>query len=486
MYMRIISKSLSFIGFVVTIIMATMTLAPSAFAQGGELIVPLNRSQVISTTFDMQEIMVANPDIADVHVHGARAASVIGKKIGMTTVRATDKAGESTATYSVVVSYDLPAIRKTLNKFLPNENIKLDVVNTNLVLSGDVTSASASERAVKLVNEYIGVSNTSSTPIIGSSEKPKSGVINLLQITTGQQVMLHVRVGEIKRTALKQLGVNLSAVGDAGNTLFQIGTGGGINPFLGGSNGSITVQSSSRGIIGANINLGGSSNLRTVLEALEENGLFKTLAEPNLVALSGEKAEFLAGGEFPIPVAQNSSSGTNPTITVEYKTFGVGVQFSPTVLSENRIRVAVQPEVSELSTEGRVVLSGFSIPSISTRRAKTVVELAPGESFMIAGLLNDKISNQIDQLPGLGELPILGSLFRSTDFQRNETELVIAVTPYLVDPLKSGDVRLPTDGFRPASQMESIFYGALGTLSGNAEVLSQTPPLEGPIGYLVD
>lgn len=221
------------------------------------------------------------------------------------------------------------------------------------------------------------------------------------------------------------------------------------------------------------------------LRALERDGVFKLLAEPNLVAVSGEEAEFLAGGEIPVPSVSSSSSSSGG-VTIEYKPFGVALRFTPQILSENRIRMLVLPEVSEISTENTVQISGFSIPSITTRRAKTTIELAPGESFMIAGLIKDDMRATVDQMPGVKEVPVLGALFRSTEFRRNETELVIAVTPYVVDPLKSSDVKLPTDDFRPSSQMELFFYGALGSLSGNAPVISQTPPVEGPIGFMVD
>ncbi|MBV8938730.1 MAG: type II and III secretion system protein family protein, partial [Alphaproteobacteria bacterium] len=229
----------------------------------------------------------------------------------------------------------------------------------------------------------------------------------------------------------------------------------------------------------------GGFTLGGALQALERDGLFKLLAEPNLVAISGEQAEFLAGGEIPIPVPQTTGVGAS-NITIEYKPYGVAVRFKPFVLTENRIRMDVQPEVSELDPANALQVSGFSVPALTTRRAKTTVELAPGESFMIAGLLKDQSQSTIDQLPGVKELPILGALFRSTNFQRNETELVIAVTPYLADPVKSNDIKLPTDNFMPASQMEMIFYGALGSLTGDAARISQTPSVEGPIGFMVD
>ena len=217
---------------------------------------------------------------------------------------------------------------------------------------------------------------------------------------------------------------------------------------------------------------------------MEQDDLIKVLAEPNLIAVSGESAEFLAGGEVPIPMA--SGLGSAATVTVEYKPYGVSLKFTPDVLSENRIRILVQPEVSEVVFTQGVTVSGLPVPSITTRRMKTTVELAPGESFMIGGLLKDQTNATIQQLPGLKELPVLGALFRSTNFQRNESELVIAVTPYLVDPLKSSDVKLPTDDFRPANQMEMFFFGTLGAITANGHPSEETPQLEGPTGFMMD
>lgn len=460
---------------------AALFLSAPAQAAQGDIVVPLNRSQLINTAGDMGEVIVSNPEIADVHVHGAHALSVIGKNYGITNIRILDKSSNVLEAFNVNVSYDLPSIRKSLKQFLPNESPKVDVVNTNLVLSGDISSASAADHAIKIVNEYLGGSPTVSTSSAGGTAvNNTSRVINLMQITTGQQVMLRVRVGEIVRTAIKQLGVDINAIDNTGTTILRIATGNGLLPPAGSF---IGIDPAARGVFSAGHTFG-DTTVVGALQALEDNGLFKTLAEPNLVALSGEKAEFLAGGEFPIPVSQGGSLAGS--VTIEYRQFGVGVQFTPYVLSPNRIRINVQPEVSELSDEGAITLNGYTVPSLTTRRAKTTVELAPGESFMIAGLINDRTRNSIQQIPGIGEIPVIGALFRSTNFQRNETELVIAVTPYLVDPLKSGDLRMPTDDFRPASTMESFFYGALGTMSGDAYRISQTPPLEGPIGYMVD
>ena len=320
-------------------------------------------------------------------------------------------------------------------------------------------------------------------------------ILNLLTVTSGQQVMLRVRVGEIRRTALKRLGVSLSAANVNGSTNYSGATAGNIGAFNGGTDGITGTAAAAAagqgglttddtfGIISGSTGGIGNFNFGARLEALENDGLLKVLAEPNLVALSGEKAEFLAGGEFPVPIAQGA---LNSNITIEYKPFGVAVQFIPYVLAENRIRLTVLPEVSELSDEDSVQVSGVTIPALTTRRAKTTVELAPGESFMIAGLLRDEMSSILRQLPGINEIPILGALFRSSDYQRNESELVIAVTPYLVDPMKSSDVRLPTDGLRPPSTMEMMFYGALSSIAHGERRISQTPMLEGPIGFMLD
>ena len=453
-------------------------------ADKSNLVVPINRSELVVAPSEMAEVIVANPAIADVHVHGATRVSIIGKQLGTTNVRIFDKANNVLREINVVVAVDLPAIRKALKEFLPFEKIGVEMVNTNIALTGDISSAAAADKAVKIASEFVKTVGGGDAPTSagdGPGGMPSgnnaagASIINLMQVTSGQQVMLRVRVGELQRTALKKLGVNLSAVKDLGDTSLFLGTGGGLATFDGTRDplipfGSFIVDGDTRGMLGS-VYSSGTTNLAGLVEALERDGLFKTLAEPNLVSLSGEKAEFLAGGEFPVPVPQD-----NGTISVEFKPFGVAVQFTPFVVSENRIRISVMPEVSEISDAGAVEFADFRIPSLTTRR----------ESFMIAGLISDRMVSNIDQLPGVRELPVLGALFRSTAFQRNETELVIAVTPYLVDPLKSSDVKLPTDSLAPSSQMEMFFYGALGTLNGDAARISQTPSLEGPIGFMMD
>jgi pilus assembly protein CpaC len=495
---------------------------PAVNAQdSSNLLVPVHRSALINVSQPMSEVMVADPDIADVHVHNSTNLTVVGKSIGRTNLRVFDKEGKVERDMDIVVGYDLPAIRKALKNFLPDENIAVEMINTSIALTGNISNASNADKAMKIVTDFVssgsagaaagGGAAAAAGGILGGAQAATTGadaagggggdtpkVVNMMQVVSGQQVMLRVRVGEINRTALKTLGVDLNYVSQASGTgLVAFGTGGGIASLVAAGADDTAVSpgvfllpggqtpTNTRGLLTGRWQPNGPNGNTTagMLKALENDGLFKVLAEPNLVAVSGEEAEFLAGGEIPIPVVQGTGT-TN--VTIEYKPFGVAVKFTPFVLSENRIRMAVQPEVSEVSTDNALVVSGFSVPSINTRRARTTVELAPGESFMIAGLIKDQMRATIDQLPGVKELPVLGALFRSTEFQRNETELVIAVTPYVVDPLKNSDIKLPTDNLRPASQMDMFFFGALGGWSGRSSTHSKPPGLEGPVGFMVD
>lgn len=461
------------------IVMGIGVQAAPADAADNELIVPIHRSELVSLPSEISEVIVANPDVADVYVHGTNKVSVIGKQLGVTSLRVLNKNHDVMRTMNVRVSFDLPGIRQTLHQLFPYEDISVQPVNNNLALTGMVSNAAVASKAVRVVNEFLIPVEVNPRPrgsgfaLTNSiAEGNDVGVINMLKVTSGQQVLLRIRVGEMQRTALKQLGVNWRVLND-GN--FGVSTG-----LLSQAATGFPLRSDSFGGIFGTINTGGAT-ISALLDALERNNLFKLLAEPNLVAMSGEEAEFLAGGEFPIPIQAQDQQ-----ISIQFKEFGVSVKFLPKVLSDSRIRVSVAPEISELTDIGAVTIGGIEVPALSTRRAKTTVELAPGESFMIAGLLRDQSDTTINQLPGLGELPVLGALFRSTEFLHNETELVIAVTPYLVDPLTGDEVRLPTDGFRQPSMMEQFFYGALSAVDEESIRASQTPSLEGPIGFMVD
>lgn len=478
-------------------LVAFVACVPDVSADSGansNLFLPVNRSSLVVMQNPAKEIVIANPDIADVHVNNSKNLTLIGKNVGSTNVRVFDETGKLLQTLDVTVGYDLPAIRKTLKTFIPDETIGVEMVNTSVALTGKVRNNNTIDKALKIVQEYLGnaagQSRSEAMSLakagVGMEFNPYPKILNMMTLISGQQVLLKVRVSEVNRDALKRLGVDPSLV-LSGRNFFTAGAlGSAISGLAVGATGNNTLADvdTFRGTQGFTWSSNSSHRAGAVISALERDGLIKTLAEPNLVAVSGEQADFLAGGEIPV-VTPSTGSGGSSTTTVEYKPVGISVKFLPDVLSENRIRMVVQPEVSEVSTANSITMSGFVIPSITTRRAKTTVELAPGESFMIAGLIKDTTRASIDQLPGLKELPVLGALFRSTEFQRNESELVISVTPYLVDPLKGSDVKLPSDDFRPASQMEMFFYGALGAITTD-EHSAKVPQIEGPTGFMVD
>jgi Flp pilus assembly secretin CpaC len=319
---------------------------------------------------------------------------------------------------------------RTLRGLFPKENVNIQVVGNSLALGGSVSDAATAAQIVQVASQL-------------SGGRP---VINMMQIKSGQQVMLRVRIGEVQRGAMDQLGLSVQGVVGAVSGLFY----------------------SSK-----------MYDISTRLDYLSQNGLMKVLAEPNLTAISGEKATFLAGGEFPIPVTQKDG-----VTTIDYKKFGVGVEFTPTVLSQNRIRLAVEPEVSEIAHGSVKFGDGGKIPMLNTRRAKTTVELAPGESFMIAGLISDNMKDVSSEMPGLGDIPVLGALFRSTAFKRNETELVIAVTPYLVDPVPAQEIKLPTDKLKAASIFEQYFFGAIAHQPTTLQEKSAQP--QGTHGFMTE
>ena len=494
--------------------------APSANS-GSTFYVPLNRSELVTTNSDMSEVIIADPEVANIVTHGKRKISVIGLEIGQTTMRIFDANQKIIRTMDVYVTYDLPALRRALKEFLPNERIGVSMVNTRIALTGEVTSAQSAATAIEIANEFVVAklpTDQAKIRVVADGSANESPVLNLMKIAASQQVMLRIKIAEVQRDAVKNLGVNINSL-QAGGMQFFFGSGSGAAPaysiaeetltaigsaaYAAAIDGGASADAAAAASDAAIANVSNSFKNQSVtytknsnsfssigaskmtsrwgvsaqIDALEQNGLLKILAEPTLTAISGEEAEFLAGGEFPIPVPQEGG-----LTTIEFKKYGVALKFTPFVISDNLVRIQVAPEVSETSTENNIVTSdGYTVPSIVTRRAATTVELAPGESFMIAGLMRDNAQSTIAQLPGVGSVPILGALFRSVSYQRNETELVIAVTPYLVDPIRSGDLKLPTDDFQPPTFLESIFFGVNASDAGTKE-----PSLEGPTGFMTD
>ena len=417
--------------------------APSLHA--GTLEVPLNKSEVVNADRPIAKAMIGNDEVADILPLTDRSIYVLGKKMGTTSLTLFDARGRVIAVMDVAVGPDVETLQTQIDDLVPGENIRARISNDSIVLTGTVSSPGAAHRAEQLARTFAG-------------EK----VVNMISVGSSQQVMLEVQFAEVDRSSGKELG--LSVFGSNGGN-FSGGTGRGTNLVPDATTGlgvlkldSITGQF---GIFRQAFSIGGLS-LQGVLNALESKGLARTLARPTLVAMSGERASFLAGGEFPIPVAQSGGGGgTNgqPAITVQFKTFGVSLAFTPTVLSDSTINMIVEPEVSEIDSSASLTLGGITIPGLRTRRVSTTLEMRDGESFAIAGLLQQDTKVNIQQLPILGSLPIIGALFRSTRYQKGETELLIVVTPHLVAPIKPSQVRLPTDRVRDPDQAETFLLG---------------------------
>ena len=441
--------------------------------RAGELQVPVNKSQVLRVDRSYGKALIGNPDIADVLPLTDRSIYVLGKKVGTTSLTLYDHRNDLIAVVDVSVGPDVIGLRRQLSELIPADRIGARMSNDSIVLNGVVSSGPAADRAVQLAETYA-----------------PGKVVNLLSIGSSQQVMLEVRFSEVKRSALKQLGVGL-LVGRGSS--FSGAIGNGATGSLGGL-GSRTVGlgaiADSFGVITKSFSALGL-NINAALDALERTGATTTLAEPTLVALSGETASFLAGGEFPIPVASGNGSGSatgtgaNATqnITVQFKPFGVSLAFTPTVLADGVISLIVAPEVSSIDPSASIVIGGLSIPGLQTRRAKTTVELRDGESFAMAGLLRKDFQDTVRKFPVLGSIPIIGTLFRSTNFQKDETELVIVVTPRLVRPVPAGALKIPTDRATPPNEADLFLLGRTdGGVGANALDPVQRSPVGRPIG----
>ena len=445
--------------------------------RAGQLDVAVNKSQVLTADRPFAKALIGNAEVADVLPLTNRSLYVLGKKIGTTSLTLYDKNNNLISVIDVAVGPDVLSLRRQLSELMPSEQIGVRMSGDSVVLTGTVSSGPAIDRAKQIAATYAG-----------------DKVVNLLAVGASQQVMLEVRFSEMNRNVAKSLGINTAFTNGNGASTFQGGIGNTApgTALLTNKNGVPTVNLSgildTFGVVSKGISLG-NLNIFTALDALERKGLVTTLAEPTLVALSGESASFLAGGEFPVPVSQGSSSGGGQNgggnaITVEYKPFGVSLAFTPTVLSDGVINMVVQPEVSSIDPTASIVVNNLTIPGLQTRRAKTVVEIRDGESFALAGLLRKDFQDTIRQIPFLGSLPIIGTLFRSTGFQHEETELVIIVTPHLVKPVRSGSLKVPTDRIGPPNEADLLLNGRTDTgvpASAAPFVQPAAPPPPPPI-----
>jgi pilus assembly protein CpaC len=470
------------------------------------IVLALSKATVVQLDADARDVLVSNPEIVDAVVRTPRRIFLLAMKTGQTNAFFFDGAGHQILSLDIRVEKDTGDLGSMMHANIPGSNIKVSGLNDNVVLTGTVNTASDSTRAQDLAARFAG---------------DPTKVINMLSIAGGQQVMLKVRIAEMDRNIAKQFGVNLQeaamvagvpiiastqnqfglighALSDASaaqfgsvcpsaflpgqTTLQQVGTG-----VFGGQTGSLITKT---------IPCASPNNIQGVLQALDQIGLVHILAEPNLTAVSGETARFLAGGEFPVPSGRDNQGN----VSVQFKDFGVGLSFTPVVLAPGRISLQISTEVSELSNTGAFTLSsssttdpttgitsttpGLTIPALSVRRAQTTVELPSGGSFAIAGLMQHTTKQVLEEFPGIGNMPVLGALFRSRDFQNNETELVVLVSAYLVNPTTEAKLDAPTDGYQLPTDPETILLGHLNAVYKH-DVSASKQAGTGPVGYIV-
>ena len=411
---------------------------------GAVMAVPVNKSQVLKLDRAFAKAMVGNPEIADVMPLNANSVYVLGRATGSTNLALYDRNGGLIAVVDVVVGPDVLSLKRQISEVFPGEKVKISNSNDSLLIEGQVSSPLAAERIMALAETY-------------APEK----VLNLMSVGSPQQVLLEVRISEMSRGTVKQLGLNSVAWKDG----FVTGTASRENgPFVGVI----------RGLFGTSLDI--------EFEALERQGLVRTLANPNLVALSGESANFLAGGELPIP----SGVDNNGRVTIEFKPFGVAIAFTPTVLADGLINLRVAPEVSSIDREVTIEMDGASIPGLKVRRALTSLELRDGQSFAMAGLIQADTVDSVSGIPLLSKLPIIGALFRSTSFQKNETELVIIVTPRIVRPVRPDQIALPTDRVQAPGAMDLFLLGKTQKVVPLSPSSSPKPGgIDGESGHIV-
>jgi len=439
----------------------TQTLRVMTGSVSAPLQVPMNRAVVVESDEPFAELSIAKPGIADISTLSETSIYVLGKTPGRTTMTLLAPDGRLIANVEVHVTPDIAEFKERLQQILPGEAIEVRTANDGIVLSGTVSSTAKLDRALDLANRY-------------APER----VSNLMSVGGTQQVMLKVRFAEMRRSVSKSLSSSLAIQG--GNSVGVIGETG---SWLNGNNGidtGVTPKAGSEGALALGFSAG-SLEFAVLLEALESKGVVRTLAEPNLTALSGQEARFLAGGEYPIPVASGDGS-----ITVEYKPFGVELNFTPVVVDGDIINLQINAAVSSIDTTTTLsTAAGFSINAFKRRETSTTVEMRDGESFAIAGLLQDDFTDLNGQVPWLGDIPVLGALFRSAEYQRNQSELVIIVTPHLVTPTRGEALALPTDRVRIPTEKELFLFGQVAGQKGPAgEVARQD--FSGSYGYVME
>ncbi len=429
----------------------------------------IGKSVIVDLPRDIKDVLVADPKIANAVVRSPQRAYIIGETVGQTNVVFFDSDGQQVASYDIAVKRDLNGVRAALQQSQPG--IQIEGVGDSVMLTGSVASPVEAQQAGDVAAR-----------LVGGADK----VVNSIVVRGRDQVMLKVTVAEVRRDIIKQMGVDLSASMNYGTSVVQFNNN---NPFT-ANNGPLVPDNS---LIGAALNKSGVPSVQATLRAMESAGVVRTLAEPNLTAISGESATFISGGEFPIPTGvtcQTSATGTigNCVQTVSFKKFGISLNFTPVVLAEGRISLRVMTEVSEVSAENALTggQGGTTIPSIKTRRAETTLEIPSGGSIAMAGLIQEQTKQAVNGLPGIDELPVLGALFRSQDFVNHQTELMVIVTPYIVRAVAQKELSRPDDGFAPATDSQSTLLAQINRIYGVAGRVEPVGNYQPNFGFIID
>ena len=414
----------------------------------------LNRSVVVHLPSDVKDVVAGNSDIVDAVVRNKNTAYLFARGIGQTNIFFFDAHGQQILNLSVDVGLDVTGIQNLIQRSMPGSHITVDTANDNIILGGTVMNPLEAKTAEDLATQML--------------PGGKGKVVNTIKIAGEDQVMLQVRVVEVQRDVLKQFGINFKALLSVGSLAFNVSN---VNPFANG------LISPDQGFAASGVS--GASNFSGIVRAMESDGLVRTLAEPNLTALSGQAATFHAGGEFPYNVCTSSTSGTS--CTTNFKDYGVSLNFTPIVLSQGRINLKIHSDVSELSS----VSTGSSVPALNSRSADTTLELPDGGSMMLAGLISETTRSNVSGTPGLKSLPVLGALFRSRDFVNNQTELVVIVTPHIVRSLAQKQLQSPDENYEPASDRQTLLLGRLNKVYGSSARAPQGS-YKGNVGYIVE
>jgi pilus assembly protein CpaC len=445
---------------------AEVPVVSSSSAKMRSLSLGIGKSVVVDFPEDVKDVLVADPKIANAVVRSAKRAYIIGSAVGQTNVVFFDADGQQVAAYDIAVKRDLNGVRAALRQTLPG--IQIEGVGDSVILTGSVSSPIEAQQAGDLAAR-----------LVGSADK----VVNSIVVRGRDQVMLKVTVAEVRRDIIKQMGVDLSASLASGTTIVKFNNN---NPFTANSGPLVPGNALAT-------SFGSMPSVQATLRAMESAGVVRTLAEPNLTAISGESATFISGGEFPIPTGvtcQTTTAGAigNCVQTVSYKKFGISLNFTPVVLSEGRISLRVMTEVSEVSSENALTggANGTTIPSIKTRRAETTLEIPSGGSMAMAGLIQEQTKQAVNGMPGIDSIPVLGQLFRSQDFINNETELMVLVTPYVVRAVAQKELSRPDDGFAPASDSQSALLARINRIYGASGRVEQVAGCPCNFGFITD